>query len=322
MSTHQTQVVTISADDTISHPNADTLNILTVGGWSVVYKRDMFPVGSKAVYLVPDTMVPVTDPLFMGLRATHEDKYHRIKARSIRGVTSYGLLTQYDPDKHTWEQMGLQRYEPQLSGSGDLAELPYSDTHRKLLTLPIYDLENILDHPQAFAAHETVIVTEKIHGTHARYCFIDGVFYCGSRRRWLKKGADHWWSRMVNNHPGIYDFCVCNPGMVLYGEIFGPVQSLKYGRKKLDFRTFGVLDINQEPYSWLDIQKVALPYLYGVYQVPVIATGAFNLAECKVFAEGDSSLYDGQMREGVVITSTKPDRLSYKLISDRYWHGD
>lgn len=68
------------------HPNADTLDILTVYGWQVVSKKGNFKTGDDAVFFEVDSIVPATET-FSWLA----DKNYRIKSIKLRGQLSQGL---------------------------------------------------------------------------------------------------------------------------------------------------------------------------------------------------------------------------------------
>jgi hypothetical protein len=95
-STHRVNIVKI--DEIMKHPNADTLGIVYIGGYQVVVKLDDFKVGDLAIYIQPDTIVPVMDQ-FKFLWADREfsgevpEKYRRITVRRFRKEWSEGMLT-------------------------------------------------------------------------------------------------------------------------------------------------------------------------------------------------------------------------------------
>ena len=48
----------LNVDKIIKHPNADTLDILTLGGWNVVAKSGLHKENDLVVYLEIDSFVP------------------------------------------------------------------------------------------------------------------------------------------------------------------------------------------------------------------------------------------------------------------------
>lgn len=114
-STHRVNVIKI--EEIMKHPNADTLGIVYVGGYQVVVKLDDFKVGDLAIYIQPDTIVPVMEP-FKFLWADREftgevpEKYRRITVRRFRKEWSEGMLTPLSALAHldhdgVWEVNGV-----------------------------------------------------------------------------------------------------------------------------------------------------------------------------------------------------------------------
>ena len=94
-STHRVNVVRI--DELHPHPSADTLSIVYIGGYQCVVKTDNYKVGDLALYIQPDTIVPV-HPAFAFLWAdvppqdTIPERRRRITVRRFRKEWSEGLL--------------------------------------------------------------------------------------------------------------------------------------------------------------------------------------------------------------------------------------
>ena len=95
-STHRVNVVRI--EEILPHPNADTLGIIYIGGYQCVVKKDDYKAGDLAIYIQPDTIVPVMDQ-FKFLWADREfadgtvpERLRRITVRRFRKEWSEGLL--------------------------------------------------------------------------------------------------------------------------------------------------------------------------------------------------------------------------------------
>lgn len=327
MSTHSVNVVEIA--EVRPHANAERLEIVPVGGWQAVVKKGQFKPGDRAVYIQPDYMVPTALEEFSFLHKPERDQ-HRLKAVRLRGVLSYGLLIPV-PERladrpvgaDVMTDLGIERYEPPVTNAG-ADDLP-ADQWPSVYS-PKFDIESLQNYPDVIKPGENVMVTEKIHGANARYVYSNGTFYMGSRTRWLKPDGNHIWRRAADKTPEIEAFCRAHPDLVLYGEVYGSVQSLKYGAApgEVRFRAFALLDVGR----WCDM----LP-LYGLFEqhklpvAPKLYEGPFDMAVISALAEKDSTLCDGQMMEGVVIVPSldrRDDvigRVALKHISARYWES-
>ena len=351
MSTHVVPVIRIT--EVRPHPNADRLELIPVGGWVCSVRKGDFKVGDLAVYIEPDFMVPVDRNEFAFLKdPSKSDQTHvRIRGKKLRGVMSFGLLIpvplindptceccslEFSLGDNLLEVLGIYRWEPPVVSSariGDfdalsLSELP--EALRSGLTHK-FDLENFNNYPDLIDLSSEVVITEKIHGANARYMWWDGVLYVGSRSRWLKPATGDKksaWQSVSENTPNIGKWCEANPGVVLYGEIYGNVQDFKYGIPNgAKFAGFAAFDLLKK--IWRDtIPLFASLDNGGVERVPVLSIGQVSRKVVDVMLELDSSLPtapNGHMREGVVITpynerfDPSVGRVSLKLISNRYW---
>lgn len=342
MSTHAVNIVEIG--EVRDHPNAHSLDIIPVGNYQAVVRKGSFKPGDKAVYVEPDYLVPTHRPEFEFLKKKGKLE-HRLKAVRLRGEISHGLLIPVPDDvKETYAAFGgvkagidvmndleIKRWEPEqrLVMRGD--ELKYDDwPNVGAMGNQKFDVEGLKHADGWFKPGETVIVTEKVHGVNARFVFIDGKFYVGSRNRWLRSEGGHIWSRVLSVRPDIEKWCRNHPGVILYGEIYGKVQSLRYGLDNdIDFVAFAALDAGGSE-AFVDTEHLFGSFAaYDILHVPVLYKGAFNLTVLKDIAERDSIVAENNrllkhMMEGVVIAPITErweggQRVCVKLISDRYW---
>lgn len=324
MSTHSVNVIEIS--EVRPHGNAERLEIVPVGGWQAVVRKGQFSVGDRAVYIQPDYTVPTARPEFSFLARDGKER-HRLKAVRLRGALSFGLLIPVPDDlagralgNDVMADLGIERYEPPVVMSG-ADEIPADQCPKTYASK--FDVEALANFPGVIPDGEPVLVTEKIHGGNARYLVEDGVFFMGSRTRWLKPDVAHHWKRAADADPRIEAWCRAHPGVVLYGEVYGAVQSLKYGMKpgNVGFAAFAASDKGE----WIDtlalIDDETLP------TAPLVYCGPFS-SDVLALAEQDSSVPGagaGHMREGLVIVPERErrddhiGRVALKHISNRYW---
>jgi RNA ligase (TIGR02306 family) len=326
MSTHSVNIIEISK--VLPHDKAERLEIVPVNGWQAVVKKGQFRPGDRAIYIEPDYTVPTARPEFSFLAREGRDR-HRLKAVRLRGVLSFGLLIPVPDDLadmpvggDVMASLGIERYEPPIKLAGS-DELPH-DQHPNVYSSK-FDVESQKRFPSVFQPGEPVIVTEKIHGANARYLWSNGIFYIGSRGQWLKPDVDHAWKRAADNDSRVMAWCEAHPNVVLYGEVYGSVQSLRYGhnRGRVSFAAFAALDAGE----WVDIGSLiddaSLPTVPLVYRGPY-GDHLFDLAEQDSTVPGAEP---GHMREGVVIVPERErrheelGRVVLKHISNRYWES-
>jgi RNA ligase (TIGR02306 family) len=274
-------------------------------------------------------------------------KYLRITVRKLRGIISMGMLlpapegSQIGDD--VAEILGITHYEPptadELEGSrkhagDDVASPP------PMIYAPKYDVESVYKFADCFEAGEPVYVSEKLDGQNARYVSTMGpdykekkpggavyncsdyTFHAGSRTEWKKKeGGSNWW-RAIEQNPWIQEWMITNPETVLYGEVFGWVQPLKYGAKpgQLFFRAFDIL----EGMEYIDAERF-IAELPAEHRVPDFGIMPFDFEKLQALADGQSLLKGANcMREGIVIKPLKErkhwklGRVMLKMVSNAY----
>lgn len=161
-----------------------------------------------------------------------------------------------------------------------------------------------------------------IHNCNARFTCINDEVFCGSRKFWKKEDPNNLWWKVLLHDILLETWLRHHQDLVVYGEVFGQVQNLKYGSTdgKIFFAAFDILRGDQ----WLDFDEahtVGAPLSW----VPLVYRGPFNKEKIIELAEGDSS-YPGanHCREGVVLkpvqerTDHKIGRLQLKVVGNRY----
>lgn len=191
-STHRCEVVRLKFE---VHPNADSLYIVHLfnGGFQVCCRKDSYPEGdgSLAVFVPPDSLVPLDHPEFEWLKETGRSPkelggklYHRVTAIKLRKAPSMGFLFPAPKGAVEGQDLaplyGILHYEPPQKGLNipGMAGGPRPGFEKKPSSQPPgYDLESMRRYSEVFSEGETVYVTEKIHGANARYTWEDrGLF--------------------------------------------------------------------------------------------------------------------------------------------------
>jgi RNA ligase (TIGR02306 family) len=311
-STHKVEVVPVVLKP---HPNADSLSVVEVFGYSVCVRTDDWQGKSLGAYIPPDSVVPDT-PEFAFLKGRN-----RIRVVRLRGVMSQGLLVPAPEGASLGddvaERLGVTHYDPPLpASSGGESEAPPPGLHFS------YDVDTWYRFKALFVPGEEVIATEKIHGASARYVWQEGRLFCGSRNEWKREDSKNLWWRAARETPGLIEFCQEHPEITVYGEVYGRVQDLQYGTKpgEVRFVAFDLLRNGQ----WLSHDEAqglgaALPW------VPLLYRGPYDEEKVRALADGPSTIPGANhLREGVVVkpvqerTALEIGRVLLKIVSNQY----
>jgi RNA ligase (TIGR02306 family) len=260
-----------------------------------------------------------------------------MKAVRLRGQLSFGLLIPV-PDEFrdlpagscVMEAMGIRRYEPPARNMNPGVDdtLPHAEWPQ--VHAPKFDLEDLRKYEHLFQPGDRVYVTEKLHGGNGRVVWHNGRLYAGSRTRWLNTEIRSLWTRAMldgENAPRILELCQAHPEVVFYGEVFGPVQELRYGLKDPEFAIFAATERGE----WWQSEKLFNQTgRFDALEVPALFAGGYNRETIAALAEQDTDISTapkGHMKEGVVIVAEPPrndpniGRVALKLISNRYWES-
>jgi len=319
------------------HPNADTLSIAKVGDWQCVVRSTDFEGESLAVYLPLDSIADIDHPLLYFLKGK------RIETCKLRGVLSQGVLLPFkDVVKYMQEKLGMSEESiAKVSVEGrDFAgilrvkrwiEIRQNQSGDAISSHPAFqkytDIENIKNFNKIIQLGEEVHITEKLHGTSARFAIIDDTYMIGSRGRSLKvdiiKTVWHYISEKEKLMDKLLQFSeiVQKKNVAIYGEIVGrSIQDLNYGHLEPEFYCYDLLvdNVYLDPLATLTYTKQL-----GIKHVPHLWCGPFNEDLLKLRL-GNSTLDNTHVREGIVIKPIVPKwheevgRVVLKVISEDY----
>ena len=315
-STHKVEVVRVGIE---AHPNADRLDVARIFGFTCCVGKGQFQDGQLAAYIQPDSVVDSAREEFAFL-VGHE----RIRVKKLRGVVSMGLLMPA-PDgaregDDLAEHFGITHYEPPIAGErvGETEGGPIG------VYAPKYDVDSLYRYKRLFVEGEPVVATEKIHGANSRFVWssAESRMYSGSRGEWKAPNPNDIWWRTLDKNPWIQDYCQAHPDAVLYGEVFGSVQSLKYGAGPGEtfFRAFDVLSNG----VWLEYRDWSAD-IAEENRVPVVYEGPFDFDKLMKFSDGISLIPGANhMREGIVVrpiperTDPHQGRVHLKMVGNSY----
>lgn len=337
MSTFKVEVVPFELE---KHSNADSLSIAKIKGWQCVVKTSDFEGVKLGAYIPIDAELP-EKPEWEFMRP----RKFRVKTIKLRGALSQGLLI---PAKSKWqegqdvtEELGVKKWEPheQVRLGGDA--IPQPEEFHKYT-----GVENWKNYPDVIKEGEQVIITEKLHGTNARFGIINGQFYCGSHRlarKLVPSEIKSWWQKIYEwlippqpFTPSIYakvahqldmkkrieSLGYKNDNIIVFGEIYGGgvQKGFKYGHQEPSFRVFDI-SVNGEYVSHGEV--VNYTARMELEMVPILKGGAFSKEDLKL-ADGQSTVENaGHIREGIVIKPITErqehmGRVILKYVSDDY----
>lgn len=372
MASFETKVYRLEIEE---HPNADRLELAKIGDYRSIVLKGQFKDGDLGVYIPEASMVPDWLIRKLGLEGKLAGKQHnRVKAVKLRGVLSQGLvlpviwknglpkidldneeeyfLYDFDGDIEAIKSrcigidvarvLGITKYEPPIPVhmSGEVR-----NTFGKTLK---YDIENFKKYPDVLREGESVVFTEKVHGTWC--CFgwhpeledpivtSKGLserglsFKLNERNKnnlyvqTLISTGDQDYANVVDRirSLGIGD----GQPVYLLGEIYGRgIQDLQYGATKPQFRVFDIYLGEPEKGMYLENDvMVQVAGSLGLSTLPVLYRGPFYKEIMEEYTSGPEMISgtEANIREGIVIkpiqerNNLELGRVILKSVSESY----
>jgi RNA ligase (TIGR02306 family) len=195
----------LEIEDLRPHPDADRLELATLGGWQIVCGKGLYQNGDRVVYVTPDSLITEDLADLLGVRQhlssvknsdgsfvtdDNGNTMLRVRQAKLRGEPSFGTtipkdivwsLSSEHCDIDTLDigtnlayELGILKYEPAMRSSAGDAEVDHP-------LFPKYtSIENLRNFPNVLKEGELVNITEKIHGTNCRVGLIEGEWMAGS----------------------------------------------------------------------------------------------------------------------------------------------
>ncbi|USQ87407.1 RNA ligase (ATP) [Streptomyces phaeoluteigriseus] len=306
------------------HPNADALELAQVGLYRAVVAKGAYRTGEAAVYIPEQSVLPAGLIEELGLTGRLAGgNADRVKAVRLRGELSQGIVCRpkalADVDlaraaregTDFAERLGIVKWVPPIppTMNGDVEPAPD--------LLPWVDIENIQRYPDIFTAGESVVLTEKLHGSACLVTYVadEGRLYVsskgfGAKSLALKEDPRNLYWRAVRGH-GVAEAAARLAERLgarrvgIFGEVYGAgVQDLTYGADgRRDSLGYAVFDVSAEiggAVRWLDAGSVLgdeLPLVPRVFEGPYDSARVLELAGGRETVSGRGL----HLREGVVI---------------------
>lgn len=330
-------IVEVSKIDKIEpHPNADRLVIASIRGWKCLVGINDYKEGDLVVFCPEDSVIP--SDLIEKYKLEYLRKNGRLRAVKLRGVISQGLVLPI-PEGKNWKlgkdvasELGIVKYEPPTPEFQ--TNLGNRKRTKKKLN-PLFDryteIENIKNYNKVFKEGDMVVISEKVHGTNARFALLPRYknnlwgrikswlfgkyeFVCGShnvqithhKNRHCFYGDDVWGQiakkyNLKGTIPEDY---------IVYGEIFGSgiQKGYDYGLKNsIDFVVIDIKHNGSGRYlDWSEVVEFCRDKKLPI--VPVLYVGQFSQEALEKCTKGQSILSPTQkIREGCVVKSVKEE---------------
>lgn len=303
--------------------NSDNLIVLKFeeSGWQVIANKDnKYNIGDKVFFIPPDSVLPLE--LSDKMNITKYLNKSKIQCVKLRGNRSEGIIVDmnivepYLPYIMKWEDL------PDMNMKGDRLnskEIPYE-------FVKFYKMPNLLNEPFIFNNGDNIYVSEKIHGTNARFGFFinpltnEYQLYVGSHNMVFKVDDE-------NNKNNVYISTIKNTlnkinnnipkNVEFFGEIYGSnIQGgFNYGLTKPNIRIFATYSNNR--YMTID-ETIKICNECGLETVPFHKTVFESVDKVKELSMVNSEITNEHIREGIVLRLVDDGGVMAKVISPDY----
>jgi RNA ligase (TIGR02306 family) len=330
----------VKIDQVDIHPNADLLDICTVGGWKCVTQRNQFSVGDLAVYCTIDSWIPTDLAPFLS-KGKEPREYNGIQGERLRTVSlrkqiSQGLLLdrvvaldkvgEIHEGMDVSDLLNIVKYEPPVPAclAGKARGLfpsfiPKTDQER------IQNLTTELSNWVALGL--TWELTEKLDGSSMTvYVNADDFGVCSRNLNLYDTEGNTLW-QVAHRDQILTAIQDSRRNLAIQGELIGEgIQGNLYKIQGQSFYVFDIYDIDVCRYL-TPTERRDFCELYELLHVPVLVDdkdlGIGTVAELLSWANDKSRLNPTADREGIVFKSNE-EEVSFKAISNSYLlkHGD
>lgn len=318
-------------------PKADAIEVVKVGGWSVVVKKaDAYQMGEPVVYIELDAFLPPGQAAWQFLIEKHPKEVdgvvgHVLRTVKLRGQYSQGFVVRASEvglpsglatGTDVTAMLGITKYEAPLSDDlVGVARGPYP------VWIPKTDQERIqnlsLELPYWQEEGHLWEVTEKLEGQSSTFAIIDGELHVCSRKIDYLDSEDNTLWAIARR----YDLSrrmaeLVDRNLAFQGEFVGPgSEGNIYQLKEHNFYVYDVYDLKAGAYLGAE-ERYALCKFLGLPHVPVVHTawkldGSATMDAILEMAVGPSALRQAQTREGLVFKRLD-GQVSFKAISNVY----
>lgn len=317
-----------------THPNADRLDIAKVKGFQCIVPRGEYTAGDLVVFIPPDCILPEE------LIVKHGLEYVRSSGRTttvkLRGVESHGIIL---TNENNWPEgkdvariLNITKWQPPppkyQSFSGGSRKKFNVKTNSKFVKYT--SLNELRALPNRFKDKDVVVITEKIHGTNARFGWLptewkptlwnklkyflglidDWEFCIGSHNIQIaaytrkETETEAFGNSVYEKIAKKYVHVARNYyGLIFFGEIYGQgIQDLTYGVKgEPEFVCFDIY--SAATHSFLDYSCMRnICEANNIPMAPLLYEGKYDRKMVDLLVSGNSCIEGANhIREGIVI---------------------
>jgi RNA ligase (TIGR02306 family) len=336
-------------------PNADSIEIVEIKGWTVVTKKGDFKKGDLCVYFEVDSVLPEREEFEFLRSNSWNERYKGFRLRTVklRGQISQGLVIKtsilpayidcpfcvkdeyctmcyndriipfvFSEGDDVTKILGVVKFVPEIPTTlaGDILGLfpsfiPKTEEER---------IQNIESNIKKYIG-EKIYITEKIDGTSSTFFFHENHFGVCSRNWELKEDEKIVYWKIARKYDIGNKLKDYGKSLAIQGEIIGPgIQKNKYNLTEIDLYLFNVYDIVNSQYLSLEELKNIAKFL-GIKTVPILEENDILTSNVDYWIEkanGISVLHKTK-REGIVVR-THNMKFSFKSISSNFLlkHGE
>lgn len=347
------------------HPNADQIELARIGDYLSIVGKGEYVDGDLCVYIPEASLVPELVLKHIGLWDNENNKGklagslgNRVKAKKLRGIVSQGLIYPVEaviPNKGIsngmvyFDHLGNPHHQV-IHEEQDVADILGITKYEPPIPISLrgevwaafghcvnYDIENVKRYNSILKEGEEVVFTEKLHGTFCAFGFntegekiihSKGLGSQGFAFKTTEENKDNVYVKTTLPFLEVNYYNTEFPdGILLMGEIFGPIQDLSYGFKTPEFRLFDVYVGKPSQGRYLNFwEKREFAERWDIKMVPVLYVGPYNREVMVQYTNGMETLSGKALhiREGLVITPIEErqdmliGRVILKSVSDDY----
>jgi RNA ligase (TIGR02306 family) len=332
----------IRIDEVNPIPDADAIEVATVGGWKVVVKKNEYKAGELAVYFEIDSWIPHHLAPFLTKSGQYPKVYNgvegqRLRTIKLRGQLSQGLLmpigilmdvlslgdfVRLTEDEDVSEELNIQKWEAPVSAQlAGVSKGSFPSFIRKT------DQERIQNLKREYAEwqEEGLVweMTEKLDGSSMTVFVNEEESGVCSRNLNLKESEENAFWKVAIRENLIDKIKSTGKNIALQGELVGPgIQGNKYNLSDIDFYLFDIYDIDKQEY-YTPEQRWMLVLQLGLKHAPILShelnfkENEWTIENVLINAEIKSLLNKQTEAEGVVFKSLD-GKHSFKAISNKF----